>query len=333
MALFTKSMAELKEAFVQARLAEDQHFGHRHIEQWLRRQYRVGHIVHPEQWNRCFCRDAVLFAAAGRELEVLRQFAGSSAAIPRGPEEYADEVKHRKRIAPLLEAIACANAEIYYGDVHGLIVVVGGSKPDASAFVFAEEHDANGKKFTAIKPLHSISVMDAVFATWKRGGPKAEAARTFLCDTVAGLIRKDRAEAEADFDQAVAVSADGKEIVHADWVVVVEDSASHGHFLKWTGRATAFAGETFRANKIRRACWFDRRHSLAEPVSNPVKADEIARRERLSVGVKQRLIIVPRKFAEPRSMPVEKWRILLTIRSPCPDPFPEGGVEFPTETS
>ncbi|MBI2624080.1 hypothetical protein HYW67_01115 [Candidatus Parcubacteria bacterium] len=250
MALFIKPMAELKEAFVQARLAEEQYFGHRHVERWLERQQRTGRIVHPEQWNRCFCRDAVLFAAAGRELEVLRQFADSSATIPRGPEEYADEVRHRKRIAPLLEAIACANTEIYYGDVHGLIVVCGGNGPGASAFVFVEDHDANGKKFTAIKPLHSVFVMDAVFATWKRGGPNAEAARTFLCDTVAGLIRKDRVEADADFDRAVAVSADGRKIVHADWVVVRD---LEGSLLEAPSGPTAvFPASSFQMKKLLR---------------------------------------------------------------------------------
>ncbi|MBI2625577.1 hypothetical protein HYW68_00810, partial [Candidatus Parcubacteria bacterium] len=94
-ALFTKPMAELKEAFVQGRFAEEQYFGHRHVEQWLRRQQRTGRIVHPGQWSRCFCRDAVLFAAAGRELEVLRQFADPSATIPCGPEEDSYEIGHR----------------------------------------------------------------------------------------------------------------------------------------------------------------------------------------------------------------------------------------------
>ncbi|MBI4385702.1 hypothetical protein HY573_02635, partial [Candidatus Parcubacteria bacterium] len=197
------------------------------------------------------------------------------------------------------------------------------------AFAFAEDHDANGKKFTAIKPLHSVFVMDAVFATWKRGGPNAEAARTFLCDTVAGLIRKDRAEAEADFDRAVAVSADGRKIVYADWVAVMEPPFGSASF-PYRRPITVFPPTGFTSRKILRAQperGVDIHDLSGGRTFDPHGVCEVAR-GMIAPTATQVLVEVrvrPSKSGE------NKARVLMTCRRFCPDPLPEGGVEFPAE--
>lgn len=248
MALFTKSYEELREAFVCKRFNEEDYYGLANIEQWLERQRPAEH-PDEERWNYCLSTtDALLFASHGRELQTLSECADPSPIIPQeSPTEYDHEILHRARIAPLLLSFDPSKASIYYGHVHGMNIVCGHGS-DAKGFALHEEHDANGKSFTTIKPLHPVDVIDAVFATWVRGGSKAAAARQFLCDALAEAIRRNRLQAEKDFDKAVAVSEDGRKIVHTDQVVVVHQD------LTWK----AYPPDFFQRHKILRSKSFGR---------------------------------------------------------------------------
>ena len=62
-------------------------------------------------------------------------------------------------------------------------------------------------------------------------------AQTFLCDALGEEIPRERTKAEADFDSAVAVSADGTKIAHADYVVVLGHDGEGKDDLKFPASA------------------------------------------------------------------------------------------------
>lgn len=83
-------------------------------------------------------------------------------------------------------------------------------------------HVANGyvAKDKTITELDTFAFLDVVFAEWNRLGPKAGVARHFICTAADLTIAKVRESAQRDFDEAVAVSADGTKIIKAKWMLV-----------------------------------------------------------------------------------------------------------------
>ena len=336
--LFEKPMSELKEAFVRNRFAEEKYFGNPNIERWLEKQRRAK-LPEEGQWHYCTSSDRVLFFANKDPIGLLRTYAEPLARVPcstTGLPEYTDQVAHRAKLRPLLEAFDPKHVEVYYPYVHSPIVIwLGECEAAPEAFYFETAQDANRKAMAWVKySVPSPMVMDAIFATWRRGSSKAKAARKFLCDVVAQDIALVRAQAEAEFDEAVAVTADGKKILPADMVVVVPGRTGEVRGPVYLYRDAS----VFRENKIFRhdskpdtnclvpqiftdneianeALRFWKKHfSVIDGVKfgptwlryvwgYPTKADETGRRD-----TQQRLIIAPRHL--------------------CPDPLPEGGEEI-----
>ncbi|MBI3304756.1 hypothetical protein HYZ80_00290 [Candidatus Parcubacteria bacterium] len=317
-------MAELKEAFVQGRFAEEPYYGTRHIEKWLVSQ-RKARQPDEGRWNHCLCSDRMIFCLQGRELPTLIRYADPSLTIPEPASEYSLELEHWRRIAPLLRSLDPAKAQLYYGHVFGTIAVCG-SGPTAPAYVFVQEHDANGKAITVLKPLVSLYAMDAIYATWRRGGPKAEAAREFLCNELAREIATVRAEAGADFDRAVAVSADGRKIVHADWVVVpgpLEEKP--GVDSPMFSGATVFRGDAFHERKILRFCLRRAKDSDSRKPTPEIVVLTARHTDRCHSEQSGPLLIEVSPWSSfDRS---GGYTVLMASRELCPDPLPDGGVE------
>ena len=290
MDLFTKTYAELRETFVKARFAEYQHFLRYNIESWLERQ-RTAELPEMNEngdspWNYYLSTDRLLFAASGKELDILRMFAAPRMTIlEAGPQEYPGMLRRLERITPLLRGLDPRRTLVFYGHIYGPIVLCDTSEPGgdlktATAFVFDEEHDANGKSIDVLKPLHSIYVMDAVFATWMRGAPRAEMAREFLCHHLGNYVATVRYQAEGDFDHAVAVSTDGLKIVHADEIHVLDrgqrwirlPETFHERKILRSNNFLRFSGPDYESclNQFRRHAGADQ--ALFELTSNRLRA-------------------------------------------------------------
>ncbi|MBI2483529.1 hypothetical protein HYV74_05130 [Candidatus Uhrbacteria bacterium] len=274
--LFDKAMTELREAFVRNRFAQEDVFDTAGIEQWLA-QERVA--VQPDwsedsysHWNGALCSDHMMFRAVGRELALLAECASPdpefSALINAGEQD-----RFVKLLSPLRHA-----AEIYCGHSGALLLVRAPECAPGLYVAHCEDAGDQQRERLVLEPAQnnalrtSQRVMDVLFLEWLKGRPKWQAARQFLCDSLAELIAKERASAEWDFDAAVAVSADGKRIIHADWVVV--------RCCGWLG---VYPAGVFQERKALRSEQMvrlpsERAHSLAS-------AEEMERRPQRAVGI------------------------------------------------
>ncbi|MEK7135146.1 MAG: hypothetical protein AAB780_00370, partial [Patescibacteria group bacterium] len=223
--LFKKSVSELREGFVRGRFAEENYFGRANIEKWLEKQKKARH-PDVEQWNHC-CSfgDRLMLFAHSRPIELLREYAEPLARVPQdmGYYELDEQIQHRAKLRPLLEGLDPKSFEVYYPYVHSPIIIWKGEcEAGPEAFYWDLSADASGRPRTIVKyEAPSPMVMDAIFATWWRHTPKAAKARELLCDLVALDIAQVRREAEADFAEAIGVTADGEKILRANIVVVV----------------------------------------------------------------------------------------------------------------
>ncbi len=115
-------------------------------------------------------------------------------------------------------------ARFYLGDQIGPVVVITNPGSAPSAVVFYETKVHLGRVL-ATRGLETSDIVSVLVENWHRGGEHAERARTALCEPLLHLARDTRREGEKEFAQAVAVSADAKKTIVADWVVVFSDVA------------------------------------------------------------------------------------------------------------
>ncbi len=218
--LFSKTYAELREAFVRARFAEQQYYSRPDIEVWLTGQ-RTAERPGVAGWNRYLAFDGMRFAARNREFVLLRQlgYRLRDAPLPKPCTDNADRrITLYRELLPLLSSLR--DAEIYFDHSSGLTVIV--NKGTMSAYTFeAGNLTKEVPRIVLRRTLSSHAVVDSIYASWLYDGEKAHQARAFLCDALAQVIAGTRQSAEEEFVKAVAVSADGTKIVHADSVIVV----------------------------------------------------------------------------------------------------------------
>lgn len=308
-ALFTKSYDELREAFVRARFDEEQEFQNENIEAWLtvqRESDKPEGDAHESPWN--YYLTLMLFAAAGKEATTLCRYALPLPSIPRGEYTFEDDAEYLQAISPLLERLHMTGSKIYYGHVWGPIAVFD-DHAHWHALVFEKCTDS-GRCIAKLQDVHSMHVMDAIFATWMRGGSKSKPARRFLCQTLAAVVAKSRKSAEEDFDRAVAVSADGRKIVHADEVVVFDKD----------GTRHRFASGAFSKNKILRIDHIEHLRRIIHDDEGPLfqlRPKWFWLPERLNREWEQELLCRLHKDE----------RALFTKRHLCPDPLPDGEIK------
>ena len=317
--LFDKSMEELREAFVRARFAEKDVFGRADVVEWLMQQRQA---TTPEfsdtskAWN-SYPYKHLADVATGREEEFLRQFASPNHKVPADLGGIGGPIneEHIGRMRDMAEMFLRRDngRDFYWALNHGPIVDL--YFPGSPIYVFACELPN-----TILRPLTSRDVMEAILASWFRYGNLK--ARDFMCGAMMGKIAKAQLQAEADFDRAVAVSADGTKIVCADevlvWVKNPDCPCNFGRFLSFS--PTAFFG----SNKIlltTHATVYERAH---ERILVPAP---------LSVQNTFRCNNHTSSNRDPdRSQLVYKTqndtRYFVTHERFCPSPLPEGGVEL-----
>lgn len=141
-----------------------------------------------------------------------------------------------------------------------------------------------------------------------------------------------------DFDTAVAVSADGTKIVHADWVVVPE----HTRYNIVTS-LRIYPGSAFRDRRILRS---SEQYSRSEQFLDRHGDYELAKARNWSLSQQIGQMVGHKSWLEQlREHPYRQWyattralyaerveqlpqaSVLITPLSSCPSPLPEGGVE------
>ncbi|MBI4434235.1 hypothetical protein HY635_00220 [Candidatus Uhrbacteria bacterium] len=221
--LFQRPLSELRAAFVRARFAEEPVFGRPDIEEWLARERKADRPesdrdANESPWNAVLASDHMIFAADKRGLALLTELATPLIEMPMVLPVSGREREALAATEHLLAMIDRTRVDTYFGYTQGPILPILVTRPGGDHAIVCDLDAMTGSE-VVLRLLDSGHVMDAIFAEWLYSRPRWREARQFLCDTLAEDIRKERANAELDFDMAVAVSADGTEIVHADYVV------------------------------------------------------------------------------------------------------------------
>ena len=346
--LFNKSLPELREGFVRARLAQADVFGREDIAEWLELQR---HRITPDEsvWVKLLQKPEMKLAAEGQEIEILYN-CSHPLSVPDGKGEDPQMRGRRQRIRPLLSRVTTGQGcEIHFGYMHGDILLIGryGSEPmNPWTIVFTDRRDGFGE--AVLVELSSLYVMDAVFAKWMRGCRKRHdrhspasacvrcKAREFLCEVLTQGIAHERAKAEEDFDASVAVSEDGKQIVRADYVVVHEPKkkvkrSDYVQAEPKPGTWTVYKAEWFREHKFVRHHVMNRTHNISggiEIVEDPTASPEDALQLFHNLRQTFRYLEPPlQAFVECRTAEKKLFTVLVSSPELFPYTLPEGGVE------
>ncbi|MBU0531314.1 hypothetical protein KJ910_02365 [Patescibacteria group bacterium] len=249
MALFEMSLEELREAFVRHKFgSKDLRYGafeDADVEQTLQTAVRDADRG-PNYLQRKF--GDVLGEAISKfsAVEFLTTRANSSSTL-----SWLDRAKHRgSAVYPVLK-LMYEVGKIW--SVHPIY----SNAPDnlCCEFVLLCRGNGTGDEPYLLKhgddrlgPVGPSTILNCLFWTMFDHYPRSETARLFILGVCQTKINAARAEAEADFNRAVAVSADGTKIVHADEVWVYR-LRSPVHAVQVIFRIPS---ERFKDNKILR---------------------------------------------------------------------------------
>lgn len=256
---FDKPMPELREAFVRARFGQEDVFGRPDIEAWFARQRRAERPIE-HIWRRLIDAKRVQRPFHIRELPDL----AVPQELPRG-----FTIRQMADVGDPLVAMLCESVDRRRVDVLPvderltLFLLRGEDGAPAHAFTVTPQHNQKRRPgdplaYTLFVPSDKDLLQVVLSRGWSVGPKKiATAARRLLCDGLEACIGEERGKAEADFDTAVAVSADGTKIVHADWVIVrgvreVEPSGRSRKRARDPEWVRVFRGAQFHGTKILR---------------------------------------------------------------------------------
>ncbi|MDO8599755.1 MAG: hypothetical protein Q7S02_06645, partial [bacterium] len=335
--LFDKTMDVLREAFVRNRFGEAIVFGMHDIETWLSIQCKAGR---PDPlWEQFLARNFIVMCAATSPIAHLRERATPYATRPgeqliaRTFQKLPDGVQYllgALHVSPVVEgvyyghSVGCIITYTKDGMVGSLLTIRSGTLE--RGFIVAQEQTNS--------PGAERLVVDILFAEWDRQNPKWKEARQFLYDAFGQEIKRERRKAEEDFDSAVAVSADGVKIWHADRVVVLSDDKQHV--------LGEFPSEAFHERKILLAPADDRCRVPTDVRPHLITAEVVEQMQRGEYGPMARFILSVRR-AEYRNPSVSQAlcnfaellpedpglaQVLCTTERFCPSPLPDGGVEM-----
>lgn len=305
--LFDKPMDELREAFVRARFAEAQVFDRPDIEEWLERLRGPQDVTRVAAWDAPFWNQFMALRWNGPDNRADRQ-ASSLARILRDYATPTSEVPiqifgdQRDETIRVLRGMLDSTTTIHH--------LVG---PRRLILVNSESGrtllEGLKKDTVVISPTTADDVVWALFQECFEGQTKAEDAFRWLKGQYSHAIGRARSLAETDFDEAVAVSADGKKIVKADEVCVVLGK----------DRVVIYPASAFSRNKILRSTYMARLQTSLNKV-----VDNYARWILLSETM--RLARASGQFLDCSFHLKGKTRLVTELRF-CPSPLPEGGVE------
>jgi len=218
--LFDKSYKELRDNFVRARFAEGQHFGREDIEEWLEGQ-RQAELPDVESWEAisglCSTNFCVFVGTRAQVKHLLSLLTpddlGGLEQLSQKPGLYDQGMM--VALHHLLSSLPEGEVKIF-GEAAEAIWL------DGIGLLQTEWQFGSSVRLTLHKAGPNISSR-LLFVEWAQARPNFAKAREILCNAFADVIGNIRKSAEVDFDRAVAVSADGKEIVCADEVWVYTD--------------------------------------------------------------------------------------------------------------
>ncbi|MFH1098905.1 MAG: hypothetical protein V1723_03225 [Candidatus Uhrbacteria bacterium] len=339
--LFDKPMDELREAFVRNRFAEPAVFGLSGIEEWLRIQRKA---ERPEGvfWELFLPRGFMAMCVATSPITHLRERATPYEKFP-GERLIQPIFPHGHGVHYLLGALHASSMieGVYYGHSVGCVIayILEDGVTRSLLMIRKGVHQQLVVEQEPTNPPGAAHlVTDALFAEWNRQRPKWSAARAFLCDALAEEVKRERAKAEADFDSAVAVSADGTKIVHADWVAVWTPSEIHPPFSPiWASVRPAHAFSQRKVLRIenivriREKYITDRKALGARGVDgDPIRIGSVLRERRRDWCDVHHQYLLDIEIAEERRTvrcfitPDALGSLHATV---CPSPLPDGGVE------
>lgn len=332
---FDKPMTELREAFVRARFGQADVFGRPDIEEWLTGQ-REAERPEDKTWVHFLGRRTVQ-PWADRDFFDLRSHATSLGVL----NERFRSVGEADAYGPIYDCLAFVprgldpKRGLYSGDA-GMLYVE--DHIHGPMFVVREEWGKDGGvTITRVRDRSknpgARTILGVVLTEWQCGRSRWQEARASLCCAFDDAITHERAKAEADFDSAVAVSANGTKIVHADWVVVVPASLPHPRSESWVPRSrmTVFPGTAFRALKILKSNERMRLEPHYDPWSHRIASAEDAGR-----AAAEQFAIVMRSPEPSQAFGYLDKGVgakgcqdscLITTANFCPSPLPDGGVE------
>jgi hypothetical protein len=219
--LFRKPMDELREAFVRARFAETAMFGRPDIEAWLDDPTKDADVVDYQKMPIILTRPT--FATTPELMSLLQEHATPAeyGELPRWLEHRIVSAEHhRASFINIIMSLQCGGARVYYPWKNTIdlppVACIGTD-------IYCLKAPANAlQSLMVIDFAATRHVLEILNAEILGRRPKAESARRFLKELVRETAKDARKKAERDFDEAVAVSADGKRIMKAKWVVVVK---------------------------------------------------------------------------------------------------------------
>ncbi|MFH1142495.1 MAG: hypothetical protein V1695_02170 [Candidatus Uhrbacteria bacterium] len=260
MALFKMSLDELREAFVQHKFASDDKdygaFSDRNIEEWLSIQQQ--------------CDTPDIQATLDRFGQTILNKIECVTVCPQLLDQWADSpTDFEKQVwetgISITSVIFTLQSVRVIQRTYPTLDI--GGKPHETGLLIVCRFDE--EKFPGHPPAifhchrNTIGVarpehfLEALFWSWTNGGSHKEMARSYILDICQSKIRSARIQAEADFNKAVAVSADGTKIVLADEVWVLERFTERRESeTEWFTRLVAkLPAELFRTQKIVRPCY------------------------------------------------------------------------------
>src|SRR3989344_4590496 len=227
--LFELSYEQRRRNFVETRFSEKASFGRKDVGAWLIKQ-KAALRPDVESWQTYLAKDYLALAAGDRVLRLLPNLARriNDFFVPEG----GDATQVWQNTSDLRLALDQRMAVLY--ELPNGFVIATAQHSHLSALA------CTGNFMTSqmtLEPLGSFRLAEAALLSWHRGSSTAMKARNFLCKALAEVIRQERQRAEADFDQAVACSAAGRQIIHAR-LVIVDKGLGQLNFAP-----TAFHGE------------------------------------------------------------------------------------------
>lgn len=245
--LFDKQMDELREAFVRQRFAEPNVFGRPDIEKWLEEQRKnLGKGIDFDPWE-CDGFDHYALAVSGNDapeicrsvVMLLRTCVTASTHKP----DWSEQDSSTSNFVELLEMLRAGGTEVFYSTSPAqndfLAVVIIGEKP----YIAAKQMHGDKSEVASFSKTNVIAGLHLLDEEIRSERPKAAQALKYLLNQYRLAIAAARESAQRDFDEAVAVSADGTKIVRAKWVFVAEG------YRPTSGQL--FPANAFRQSKIR----------------------------------------------------------------------------------
>ncbi|MDO8622041.1 MAG: hypothetical protein Q7R80_02320 [bacterium] len=339
--LFDKPRDELREAFVRARFMQKDVFGRPDIEAWLEGQRTAStpdrsmwgaFVRHPEWFERHGLAAPPTHLLLVRALGAFPSIHTESIMSSMQGRHGMDGCRCSARMMDFIRG-CCASVIAVIDET--LVMICGGEALIVSPPDHTNAHDPDDMPLRVSSTVTTTHVLKVFIERWaQQDGERATYARDFVCSAFGMRVAQIRGAAGLDFDLAVAVSADGTKIVHADWVAVVPTALPHPRSQSWVPRCkmTVFPGAAFRGRKILKSTEKMRLSPHYDPDSSIISnAEDVGRAAARQFDIVMRSPESSQAFGylDKGGEGGRGFRdsCLITTASFCPSPLPDGGVE------